>query len=161
MSKISEKEQRLLDLAKRNSFSDDDIELFENFLEYLKQKKKISKDMIPTSIFDKRLAPLEAVVKYLRENCEYSYNEIALLLNRNAGPIGVSYRNAKKKFSSGLDLSSDVSIPVSIFKDSKLTVFESIVVYLKESGFKFKKIAELLNRNYRTIWTVYSRAKKR
>jgi len=43
-----------------------------------------------------------------------------------------------------------------------MTIFETIVVYLKDtSELKFKNIAELLNRNYRTIWTVYKRAKKK
>jgi hypothetical protein len=38
-------------------------------------------------------------------------------------------------------------------------VFETLVVYLKDSlNFKFNKISNLMNRSYRTIWTVYQRA---
>ena len=153
-----------IDLAKKYSFSEDEIKLFEDFLQYLKQKKEIKKDFIPISVFNNKiLAPLETVVKYLREDLIYTYSKTAFLLNRKPGPIGVTYRNSKKKLPSRLDVSStENSIPISIFKDSKMTIFETIVVYLKDtSELKFKNIAELLNRNYRTIWTVYKRAKKK
>ena len=147
-----------------NPFSLDEVKLFEDFLKYLKQKKELKKDFIPISVFNaEKLAPLEIIVKYLREELDYTYNEIGLLLNRKVGPMGVSYRNAKKKFPLKLDVSStEHSIPISVFKDSRFTIFETVVVYLKdELRLKFKVIAELLNRNYRTVWTVYQRAKKK
>ena len=170
--KEDEKGESEIDLAKKYSFSEEQRKLYEGFLEYLKYKKefirylrykKERKDVIPISVFNNKLAPLETVVKYLREELDYSYNEIGLLLNRKAGPIGVSYRNARKKFHSQLDVSStENSIPISLFKDSRLTIFESVVLYLKDDlKLKFRKIAELLRRNYRTIWTVYRRAKKK
>lgn len=166
------KEGNNADFTKKYSFSNEDTKLFEEFLQYIKYKKdflryikqkKDRKDAIPISIFTNKLAPLETVVKYLREELDCSYNEIALLLNRKPGPIGVSYRQAKRKFPSRLDVSStENSIPISVFKNSKLTIFETIVVYLKDKDkLKFREIAELLNRNYRTIWTVYKRAKKK
>lgn len=156
--------KNLVDLSRKYSFSEDEVKLFEDFLKFLKQRKKIEKDKIPISIFNNGvLAPLETIVKYLREELNYSYKEIGLLLNRKAGPIGVTYRVAKRKFQPNLDISSiENPIPISIFKKSRLTIFETIVVYLKENmKLKFRKIAELLNRNYRTIWTVYNRAKKK
>ncbi len=54
-----------------------------------------------------------------------------------------------------------IYFPKSIFK-TKHTVFEAIVFYLKEEkGLSFRKIAELLNRDERNIWTVYARARKK
>ena len=50
-------------------------------------------------------------------------------------------------------------VPLGIFKDRSLTVLEALVHYLKDSGFTFKEISLLINRDQRTIWTVYSRAK--
>ena len=150
------------DFAKVHSFSQEKIQLFEDFLAYLKQRKEVEKDSIPISIFSNRvLAPLEAAVKYLRENLDYSYGEISLLINRKSGPIGVTYRNSKRKFPSRFKVFlTQESIPISIFKYSKMTVFETIVTYLKDvRGFGFRKIAELLNRSYGTVWTVYRRAK--
>jgi len=173
-SKDRKKGDNLIDLAKAYSLSKGNARLFEDFFEYLKnkkdfneylkRKKEIQEDSIPISVFNNKvLAPLETVVKYLRENLDYSYKRIGLLLNRKPGPIGVSYRKAANKLRSKLDVSSiEYSIPISIFKDSKLTIFGTIVVYLKDvKRLRFGKIAELLNRNYRTIYTVYSRARKK
>ena len=166
-------EENEVDLARKYHFSEKDAKLLGDFLKYLEHKEDflryiekghVKNRVIPISVFkNKSLAPLETIVKYLREEMDYSYNEIAFLLNRKQGPIGVTYRIAKKKLSSKLDITStENSIPLSIFKDSKLSIFETIVLYLKDdSKLKFKVIAKLLNRNYRTIWTVYRRAKNK
>ncbi|MFH1307246.1 MAG: hypothetical protein ABIH72_00140 [archaeon] len=56
----------------------------------------------------------------------------------------------------------EISIPSSIFKDRKLKVLEVLVEYLKEKlNLSYHEIALLLNRDDRTIWTVYSRARKK
>ncbi len=52
-------------------------------------------------------------------------------------------------------------VPLSIFKDRSLSVLETLVFHLKNSGFTFKEISLLINRDQRTIWTVYSRAKRK
>jgi len=61
-----------------------------------------------------------------------------------------------------LSSKSDVSIPSIIFRDRELKVLEVLVEYLKEKReMSYHEIAVLLNRDDRTIWTVYSRAKKK
>ena len=53
-----------------------------------------------------------------------------------------------------------MEIPINIFKDRTLAPLESISVHLKETALKsFHEIAEILNRDDRTIWTCYNRAK--
>ena len=53
-----------------------------------------------------------------------------------------------------------ISIPTSIFQDRELSVLEAITEYLKEKkGMRYSEIAKLLNRDDRTIWTSYNRAK--
>tara|TARA_Y100000310_G_scaffold243088_1_gene247483 strand:- start:977 stop:1201 length:225 start_codon:yes stop_codon:yes gene_type:complete len=53
-------------------------------------------------------------------------------------------------------------LPISIFKDRSISVLEAIVEYLHEvKGLTFKQISLHLNRNERTIWTVYSRVRKK
>ena len=53
-----------------------------------------------------------------------------------------------------------MSIPTSIFRDRALSVLEAISEYLKEKkGMRYSEIAKLLNRDDRTIWTAYKRAK--
>ena len=121
-------------------------------------------DSVPISVFNnKELSSLETICKYLKENSNLSYHEIAVLLNRNDRTIWTTYNNAKKKLASAFVVTqSDYFIPLSIFKERKLAVLESIAVYLKDQqGLSFHQIAVLLNRNDRTIWTVYNRGKKK
>jgi hypothetical protein len=55
-----------------------------------------------------------------------------------------------------------VTIPSSIFRDRSLAPLESISEYLKDQcGMSFHEIAVMLNRDDRTIWTCYTRAKKK
>ena len=57
---------------------------------------------------------------------------------------------------------SEYKIPVSIFKDAKLSPFETIVKYLRENEkLNYHQIGKLLNRDERNIWTVYNRVKKK
>jgi len=53
-------------------------------------------------------------------------------------------------------------IPVTILQDRNISVLENVVSYLKDTfGLSYHKIALLLNRDDRTIWTVYQRAIKK
>lgn len=53
-------------------------------------------------------------------------------------------------------------VPVSIFQDRSLSVLEAISEYMKDSvGLTYHEIAEILNRDDRTIWTCYHRAKNK
>jgi hypothetical protein len=55
-----------------------------------------------------------------------------------------------------------VAIPSDIFRDRTLAPLESISEFLKDrEGMSFHEIAVLLNRDDRTIWTCYTRAKKK
>ena len=55
-----------------------------------------------------------------------------------------------------------LNIPSFIFKDRRLAALESVVVYLKDSlGYNYAQIGRFLNRDQRTIWTTYNRAKKK
>ena len=55
-----------------------------------------------------------------------------------------------------------ILIPSNIFKDRSLSVLEAIVKYLKEKrNLTYHQIAELVDRDDRTIWTVYNRVIKK
>ena len=168
MPGIKKNIDKTIDLPKINH-----EELFNEFLEFLKNKYNVkdqdlrktstSKEIkIPLSIFNDKLGPLESIVKYLKEDLELSYEEIAKLLYRNKSPIIVTYRNSIKKFKDKLDIKSDFFIPISIFSNLKLSVLETIVKHLKEKlNLTYHNIAVLLKRDDRTIWTIYSRAIKK
>lgn len=60
------------------------------------------------------------------------------------------------------EIISSIDIPSIIFRDRNLKVLEVLVEFLKEvKGLNYHDIGLLLNRDERTIWTVYSRAKKK
>ena len=91
-----------------------------------------------------------------------TYHEIAELLNRNDRTIWTAYNKAKIKRKVPLKTGESlVHIPISIFKNRKLTIFEAVVSYLKKKGLKFIEIANLLKRDQRNIWTIYSRSIKK
>ncbi|MFH1173690.1 MAG: helix-turn-helix domain-containing protein [archaeon] len=60
------------------------------------------------------------------------------------------------------ELPDYVNFPSYIFQDRTLKVLEAIVEFLKDKrGYTYKEIAILLNRNERTIWTVYQRSRRK
>jgi len=137
----------------------------------LKDKYKITKaetiniirqeEEIPISIFAAKLGALEALVKYMKENLNLSYHEIAERIARNDRTIWTSYSKAKEKHTKPFEIKDKTTIPLSIFKNRKLTILESMVLHLKEKGMKFSEIAALINREQRNIWTIHSRAVKK
>ncbi len=61
-----------------------------------------------------------------------------------------------------VEMHSDIMLPTHIFRNTSLSVLESIVEYLKEhQGLGFREIAILLDRDERNIWTVYNRCLKK
>jgi len=150
-----------LNYLKKSGLSYEEIIKLVNKLLKIEVKEEVK---VPISVFQNdKLSSLETIVKYLRENLLLSFKQIAALTNRNNVALAVSYRNAKKKLEAKFtEEISPYFIPVSILQDRKLSVLENIVSYLKDNfGLTYHKIALLLNRNDRTIWTVYQRAKKK
>ncbi len=117
---------------------------------------------IPVSIFKKEIGALESVTKYMKENLNMNYSEIARELGRDERTIWTSYKKAKEKQKETIKIDEETTfMPISIFNNKKLTILESIILYLKEKGMKYSEIGELLNRDQRNIWTIYSRAVKK
>jgi len=123
----------------------------------------IRKDIeIPTEIFSKKLGALEVLTKYMKENLNMNYKEIAERLGRDERTIWTAYKKATEKQKGPFRIKGvKMYLPMSIFEDRELTALESIIKYLKEKGMKYSEIAELLERDQRNIWTIYSRVKKK
>ena len=117
---------------------------------------------LPSAIFIKKLSILESVTKYLKEELKLSYHRIGLLLGRNERNIWHTYSNAKKKYPQALKVTpSRYFIPLSIFKN-ELSILENLVVYGKDHlQLTYHAIALLLERDDRTIWTMYQRAQRK
>jgi len=154
----------------------DKKKVIQEFLEFLEKKFQISSEEIikqvrekevyeiPISIFDnKELSALETICKYLKENLGLTFSRIAELTNRDQRVIGKTYHNSENKLSKPFAIKKTAFyIPLSIFRDKSLGVLETLVYYLKEEKqLTFHKIALLLNRDDRTIWTTYHRAVKK
>ena len=119
-------------------------------------------DSIDAAAFsNKRLAPTEALVKYLRENKYNKLSDIARFLKRSQNTIQTTYSNAQAKQAERITFAaSGVKVPLSVFSNKKLTVLESLVRYLREEeNMTNKEIAKLTGKSNKTIWTVYERAK--
>ena len=129
--------------------------------------KNISNDFekiseIPLGVFQANASGLESISQYLKEKAGLRYCEIADILNRDDRTIWGAHQAAKEKSNVHANFDSSIKIPLSIFKDRKLSVLEAISEYLKEHhSMKFCVIARLLNKDQRTIWTVYNRAKNK
>ncbi len=130
----------------------------------LSQKPSDKSYELPVSIFDnEELSALETITKYLKENENLRYTDIAKLLNRDQRTIWVTYNNSKKKKQDSLKIEkSEYIVPLDIFSDRNLSILENLVFYLKETyNLRYVEIAGLLHRDERNIWGVYNKAKKK
>ena len=128
------------------------------------QKKQQESSFIPVSLFSATpLSSLEAITVYLRDVKQLRFTEMEKLLNRNQIALSTTYRNARKKYPKIIRIKeTKYFIPCSIFSNKKLSVLENIVFYLKhEYNLMNVQISQQLNKDQRTIWTVFDRAKKK
>ncbi|MEA2036977.1 MAG: hypothetical protein U9O94_05680 [Nanoarchaeota archaeon] len=119
---------------------------------------------LPLSVFNnENLSALETITKFIKEEIGLNYSQIALLLNRDERTIWGAYDSSKKKMNARFFVdSSKFHIPISVLKDRSLSVLEAITEYLKEElNLRYCQIGGLLNRDQRTVWTVYNRTKKK
>lgn len=125
--------------------------------------KKQEEILLPISIFRNGLSGLEAISTYLKDNNQLRYCEIAKLLNRDDRTVWDAYNSAIQK-SNGSSILEETNhfVPLTIFNNRSFSVLEALVTYLKEVlNLRYCKIAVLLNKDARTVWTAHSRAKKK
>jgi len=147
------------------SFNSEDSSLLFRYHNKVMKRGDWAKNIsLPISVFNNySLSALEAITKYIKEEIGLSYKQIASILNRDERTIWGAYNYSKKKMQERFLLTySKFYIPLPIFKERSLSVLETIIEYLKEElNLRYCQIAALLNRDDRTIWTVYNRAKKK
>ncbi|NCN87051.1 hypothetical protein GW932_04400 [archaeon] len=152
--KIIEKTKRLIDEFKNEGLNENEIYEIIN----PEIKEEIKEKNIPINIFTKEIGVLEVIVKYFKENLNLSYVEISQLINRDQRTIWNAYKKATEKQNKTIKIKpTSLFIPINILNNKKLTLLESIIKYLKEKGFNYKQIGEMLNRDQRNIWTINSR----
>ncbi len=120
-----------------------------------------SLESVPAQIFSSKLAPAEAIVKYLKEEKGYTYHKIGFVLNRDERGIWGTYRRAKSKMPGRIVVNDDsIQVPLSKLSVRQNSIQEQVVVHLVDGlNIKFKDVATFLGKNYSTVHTTYSRAK--
>ncbi len=70
--------------------------------------------------------------------------------------------NKKQNIASASDIKKDnITMPLNLFKERKLSMLETIVLFLKNKGLPNKDIAKFLNRDQKTISCVLCRIKSK
>ncbi len=134
--------------------------LFNEFLEYLEKKQE--QDLVPVSIFARSLTPFEALCKYCVDYLGLGYSELGRALKKDRQVIWTTYRRASKKMPGKFSYGSDIKIPLKKFVSDDLSIFELLVQHLKEAeGLSYSEIAAILDKSPKTIWTIYSRVRKK
>jgi len=129
-----------------------------SMLKKSKQKEEMGEEMtVPVSIFkNKDVGPAATLVKYMKENRNMRLSKIARMLNRDDRTIWHEYRLSSGI--RGLEEKEGPNIPIEIFKERKFSILESLIFYLRENGRSNIEIANMLGRDPRNIYTIYSRA---
>lgn len=166
------RDNSLLSSQTPNIFDDKDFLDLSNSLKQLTKRYKLPPKKIlslaqtpntdiPLSVFsNKQLSSFELIVKYLHEEKNYNYAQIATITNRDQRSVWCTYNNAKKKFSKKLTVTQSLLLPLSIIHNRDFSVLESIVGFLKEeANMTLAQIAAHLRLDQRTVWTCYNRLK--
>ena len=106
-----------------------------------RKKKRQPIDRVISKNLDPTLDALNVLIETFMEKHSLSYQEIIDLLD-------------KKRFQK-----QALCVPIELFQNRDLGILEILTKYFKEEkNFRYKKIAELLNRDERTIWVSYHKA---
>jgi hypothetical protein len=162
-------------MAKSKS-KEDTKELLRSILRFMKQNNGLSLselieiyssegvvEAIPLSIFSHDLSPSESLCKFLKENKQLSFHEIAVLINRDDRSVWTSYSRASKKSRESFSTKADeLLLPLQIFTDRDRSILENVILHLKENySYSNSRIAGLLNKSPSSIATISSRAAKK
>lgn len=111
---------------------------------------------IPATAFSTELSPLQAAVTYLHDHDHQGFPAIAEHLKRSYRAVWGAYH------AGGIAITATTyTIPLAAIDDHH-SVLECVVTHLKEHHhLRLAEIAKLLNKDPRTIWTTWDRAKKK
>ncbi|MCA9485939.1 MAG: hypothetical protein KC506_03785, partial [Nanoarchaeota archaeon] len=131
--------------------------------ELLSLMKKVKTNVeVPVELFRGEIGPAEALCKYMKENLNMNYSEIALVLNRDDRTVWTNYKNASEKNEKRIRVSRDsIKIPLVVFANRKLSVLEVVIKYLRDSGVRNSEIAKMLGKDQRNTYALYLRAVKK
>ncbi|NOZ81007.1 MAG: hypothetical protein GXP63_05010 [DPANN group archaeon] len=129
-----------------------------------KRQEEQLKGRVPARLFaDRKLGVLEILVRYLKDHRQMSFKEIGKIIQRDNRTIWASYHNAcQKRQKMQLPKKPQIYIPLVSFADRRLGPAENVIYHLHaKEQIPFSRIAELLRRDPRTVWTAFAHAKKK
>ncbi|MFH1133633.1 MAG: hypothetical protein V1735_04020 [Nanoarchaeota archaeon] len=112
---------------------------------------------VPVSLFSTRDPPLRALVHYMVSELGLRQGEVAKLLNRAPATISLTFKQEFQCHGIG---KGDL-IPLALFQDRRLSVSEHVVLFLSQAGYSQRRIARMMHRDFRTIWTMLDRARRK
>ena len=128
-------------------------------LSLLKLKESIK---VPVSIFSQKTSPLESLTKFLKENYDLKFTEIARMLNRDPRTIWSTYDSAVEKVKPPFELKEkELFIHIDKFSNRKFSILEIVCNHLAELGLSISEIATSLSKHRNTIWSTIMRFKKK
>ena len=96
----------------------------------------------------------------MSDNEDNFKNKLNLLV-KNLQKSGFSFDEILSMMSPNFS-TDKILIPLEIFKNRDLGALESISLFLKdEKNMRYSEIAKALDRDQRTIWTTYNKAKNK
>jgi predicted DNA-binding protein (UPF0251 family) len=118
---------------------------------------------IPSSIFSTELSSYETTVKFLKEGYGCGLQQIAEILGKSRQSVWRAYTTASEKRPQSIEVTDlYYPIPASALKDTRLSILESLVVFLIEQyNLTYSQVSALIRRDDRTVWTAYQRAQKK
>ncbi len=129
--------------------------------EELVNRIQAGQDTIPLHIFSGQLAPLEALVKYLREQRGWKNRQIAQALNRSQKTVWQAYEKHGRQTPLPSLEAEGPSIPLANLAKTRLSILETVVQHQLQQGWGIKEIACLLNKDPRTVSTVKARIQRK
>jgi len=150
------------DLIRENSDSQSFLTEFVNKYDTTNYKE-IESLAVPLAVFSQNISPLKALVKYFHENKNLKFSEIAKILSRDPRTIWTEYNLVKNHtpFSSRILASEAVYVDSRILSIRDFSILESLCFELVQRGYSQKKIARMLGKSPKTIWTVLDRINKK
>ncbi|HOI18775.1 MAG TPA: hypothetical protein PLX15_02840 [Candidatus Woesearchaeota archaeon] len=117
--------------------------------------------LIPISVFSNKSAPLQSLIRYLKEIKKVKNCDIAKTINRSQKTIYSSYIQSKD-YSFNVNKNDSIKIPLLELANSNSTISENLIYFLKsKENLKTVEIAIILKRSPSCISQIHKRSIKK
>ncbi len=141
-----------------------DIEKIKNTIDVLQgfisdtNQNDIKRYKIPISIFSNKSAPLQSVIRYLKDFKKAKNIEISKAINRSPKTIYSSYIQSKG-YDFFVNEKDSIKIPLTELTSPNSTISENLIYYLKSrENLRTIDIAKVLNRSPSCVSQIYKRS---